>query len=91
MSRLKRATTSADNNAPMMLPKCGTLFTYGSAAVMRVFFEFGLGKTFDSIPGICWALNALIDWSCSYVRLTLRGFSFFFFEKNLRGDFNSRI
>jgi len=38
ISRLNRATTSADNKAPIIFPRWGTLFTYGRADVINVFF-----------------------------------------------------
>lgn len=31
------AKTSADNTQPIILPRCGTLLTYGSAEVTRIF------------------------------------------------------
>lgn len=34
----------ADKTHPMMFPRCGTLFTYGNADVMRMFFCPGTGS-----------------------------------------------
>jgi len=39
-----RENTSADNTLPMILPKWGTLFTYGRAEVMRIFRSPGMGS-----------------------------------------------
>lgn len=33
------AKTSADKTQPIILPRCGTLLTYGSAEVTRIFFS----------------------------------------------------
>ena len=41
------ANTSADNTAPTIFPKCGTLFTYGKAEVIRTFRSPFIGKTFS--------------------------------------------
>lgn len=90
--RLKRATTSADSNAPMMLPRWGTLLTYGRAEVISVFLLVGVGRTLGEGRGICCDLKVLRDWSCYGVRETLTGVSFFFFvENSLKDDFNSLI
>ena len=36
--------TSAESTDPMMLPRCGTLFTYGSALVTKMFRFPGSGR-----------------------------------------------
>jgi len=38
--------TSADKTLPTTLPRCGTLFTYGSALVIRIFLSPGIGRIF---------------------------------------------
>lgn len=40
------ANVSADKTLPITLPKCGTLFTYGSALVIRIFRSPSLGRIF---------------------------------------------
>lgn len=38
------ANTSADRTQPIMLPRCGTLLTYGKAEVINTFFSPGIGN-----------------------------------------------
>lgn len=63
----------------MMLPKCGTLFTYGRADVISIFFLPCCGSFLLGCIGILTSLNYLISSGVAYTPFFFY-FAFYFFS-----------
>lgn len=68
------AKTSADRTHPIMLPKCGTLLTYGRAEVIKIFFSPFLGNLLKR--KIYWLGSFLFMYIIGKMLLTLIHWNF---------------